>query len=83
MIGGDGQDNLDGGYGSDKTSSGNESSSSLRGAVAARLVSWKESFKSFGLPYNPFGGLNLGNGHSSERSFDFLTLDISATRDDD
>jgi Ca2+-binding RTX toxin-like protein len=83
LVGGDGQDNIDGGYGSDRTSSGNDSSSTLRGAVAARLISWKESFKSFGLPYNPFGGLNLGKGKPSDGSFDFLTFDTRASRNDD
>jgi len=83
VIGGDGQDYVDGGPGSDKTSSGNDNSSSLRGAVALRLISWKESFKSFGLPYMPFGGLNLGKGPSQNGSFDFLTFDTRSSHDDD
>jgi Ca2+-binding RTX toxin-like protein len=82
VIGGDGQDYVDGGYGSDKVSSGNDNSSSLRSAVAARLVNWKDSFKSFGLAYNPFGGLNLGKGKSNDGSFDFLTFDTRDSRND-
>jgi Ca2+-binding RTX toxin-like protein len=84
LIGGDGQDSIDGGTGKNKTSSGNESSSALRSAVAARLiVNWKDTFKGFGLPYSPFGGLNVGNGPCNNDSFDFLTLERRVTRNDD
>jgi Ca2+-binding RTX toxin-like protein len=84
LIGGDGQDSVDGGTGKNKTSSGNDNSSSLRSAVAARLmINWKDAFKGFGLPYSPFGGLNLGNGPCNNDSFDFLTLERRVTRNDD
>jgi Ca2+-binding RTX toxin-like protein len=77
LIGGDGSDSLDGGAGSDKESSGNESSSSLRSSVASRLINWKDSFKNFGVPFTPFGGLKptkyQGNGDPD--SFDFLQID--------
>lgn len=81
-MGGNGKDSIDGGPGKDKESSGNSNSSSLRAAVAARLVNWKETFKGFGLPYNPFGGLHLRNG-SSHGSFDFLTFDSHCGGEDD
>ena len=77
LVGGDGSDSLDGGYGSDKTTSGNENSSSLRSSIASRLVNWKDSFKNFGVPFSPFGGLKptkyQGNGDPD--SFDFLEID--------
>jgi Ca2+-binding RTX toxin-like protein len=83
LIGGDGDDCLDGGTGKNKKSSGNENSSSLRSAVAARLITWQDTFKNFGLPYNPFGGLNLGKGPCNNGDFDFLTLDTRGSRRDD
>jgi Ca2+-binding RTX toxin-like protein len=77
LIGGDGSDSLDGGYGSDKETSGNESSSSLRSSIASKLINWKDSFKNFGVPFSPFGGLKptkyQGNGDPD--SFDFLEID--------
>jgi len=77
VIGGDGNDYVDGGSGSDKTSSGNDNSSSLRSSIASRLINWKDSFKNFGVPFSPFGGLKptkyQGNGDPD--SFDFLEID--------
>src|SRR6185436_19932751 len=79
LIGGEGShDYLDGGSGSDKTSSGNDNSSTLRSTVSSRLVNWKDSFKNYGVPFSPFGGLKAtkyGGGCSDRDSFDFLTLD--------
>jgi len=76
LIGGDGKDCLDGGPGKDKESSGSENSSSLREAVKARLVNWRDSFKSFGVPFSPFDGLKLDKtGKPKPDSFDFLELD--------
>jgi Ca2+-binding RTX toxin-like protein len=80
VIGGDGSDYVDGGPGSDKTSSGNENSSSLRSALAARLVTWQETFTGFGLAYNPFAGLHLGK---QQDSFQFLTFNKHPSHDDD
>jgi Ca2+-binding RTX toxin-like protein len=78
LVGGAGyNDCLDGGAGSDHTSNGNDSSSSLRSAVNSRLVNWKDSFKNYGVPFSPFGGLKTTKygGCSDRDSFDFLTLD--------
>jgi len=74
LIGGPGQDSLDGGLGRNKASNGNENSSGLRAAVAASLVNWKDAFKSFGLPFAPFGGVKLDKA-GKPTSFDFLEID--------
>jgi len=42
--------------------------------VTARLINWTNSFKNFGLPYSPFGGLTPDNGKPKPTSFDFLEL---------
>jgi Ca2+-binding RTX toxin-like protein len=76
LIGGDGSDDsLDGGTGVNKKSNGNDSSSSLRAAVTARLVNWTDTFKSFGVPFSPFGGLKPDSGKPKPSSFDFLEID--------
>jgi Ca2+-binding RTX toxin-like protein len=77
LVGGEGSDSTDGGAGSDKTSNGNDNSSSLRSAVNARLVNWGDSFRNYGVPFSPFGGLKATKygGCSDRDSFDFLTLD--------
>jgi len=64
---------VDGGPGSDKASSGNDNSSSLRAEVSNRMINWNDSFKNYGLPVAPFGGLTLGkgNGGSNFANFDF------------
>ena len=60
-----------------RTSSGNDNSSSLRSGVASRLVNWKDSFKNFGVPFTPFGGMKpvKYDGHGQPGSFDFLEVD--------
>jgi Ca2+-binding RTX toxin-like protein len=76
LVGGDGKDDLEGGLGKDKETSGSENSSSLRSAVKARLVNWADKFSSFGLPFKPFGGLELDrHGKPKPSSFDFLEID--------
>jgi Ca2+-binding RTX toxin-like protein len=77
LVGGDGSDSIDGGTGSNHTSSGDDNSSALRTAVAGRFVNWKDSFKNFGVPFTPFGGLKpvKYDGHSQPGSFDFLEID--------
>jgi Ca2+-binding RTX toxin-like protein len=76
LVGGDGSDSLDGGVGSDHESSGNDTSSSLRTSVASRFVNWKDSYKNFGVPYTPFGGLKpVKYGGSDPDAFDFLQID--------
>ena len=52
------------------------SASSLRSAVKSRLVNWADSFKNFGVPFTPFGGLKPTKSSSGKPdSFDFLELD--------
>jgi Ca2+-binding RTX toxin-like protein len=77
LVGGDGSDSLDGGTGINHNSSGNDDSSSLRTAVSSRLVNWKDSFKNFGVPFTPFGGLKpvKYDGNGKPGSFDFLEID--------
>jgi Ca2+-binding RTX toxin-like protein len=75
LIGGNGQDTLDGGTGKNKMSSGNDNSSSLRAAISARLVNWKDTFKNFGVPFTPFGSPLDKCGKPKPSSFDFLELD--------
>jgi Ca2+-binding RTX toxin-like protein len=78
LIGGAGHnDCVDGGSGRDKTSNGNDNSSKLQAAVAARLVNWKDTFKSFGVPFAPFSSTPLDKcGKPKPTSFDFLELDL-------
>ena len=70
LVGGDGKDKLDGGPGWDHTTSGNENSSSLRKAVAARMVDWEGSFPQF-------VGLTLATGgwQPNLSNFAFLSYD--------
>jgi Ca2+-binding RTX toxin-like protein len=75
LIGGASRDELDGGKGRDKSVSGNGSSSSLRQAVAARLVNWDDSFSNFGVPFAPFGKVGLERHADKPASFDFLDSD--------
>jgi Ca2+-binding RTX toxin-like protein len=74
LVGGEGKDLLDGGPGWDKSTSGNESSSALRKAVAERMINWDDPFGTYGLERAPFGGLTLGKGHAQPNiaSFEFL-----------
>jgi Ca2+-binding RTX toxin-like protein len=55
LIGGADRDVLDGGAGDDTTYSGNNNSSALRAAVAARQIDWEGAFSRFGQPFSPFG----------------------------
>ena len=79
LVGGDGDDKLIGGTGKkDKLNYGNDDSSSLKSAVASRMnINWSDSFKNYGLPFAPFGGLTLGKGHggSNFANFDFFSCD--------
>ena len=45
--------------------------------IASRLVNWKDTFKNFGVPFAPFGGLKPTkyNGNGDPDSFDFLEID--------
>jgi len=76
LIGGDGDnDSLDGGLGTNKKTDGNDNSSTLRAAVAARLINWKDTFKNFGVPFAPFGGKTPETGNRAKpSSFDFLDI---------
>jgi len=76
-VGGDGSDSIDPGTGSNHVSSGNDNSTGLRTAVAGSFVNWKDSFKNFGVPFTPFGGLKpvKYSGNSQPGSFDFLEID--------
>jgi Ca2+-binding RTX toxin-like protein len=84
VIGGSGKDSVDGGPGRDEVKTGSDASKGLQSAVASRMIDWKASFKSYGLPFAPFGGLTLGKGHGQANiaSFDFLSLDPSRCDDD-
>ena len=44
--------------------------------MASRFVNWKDSYKNFGVPYTPFGGLKpVKYGGSDPDAFDFLQID--------
>jgi Ca2+-binding RTX toxin-like protein len=76
LVGGDGKDTLTGGTGKDKLKNGSDESKDLQNAVASRMINWEDSFKRYGVPFAPFGGLTLakGHGHSNFASFDFLSV---------
>ena len=77
LVGGEGKDELDGGTGWDKLKYDSDESNGLQSAVASRMINWNDSFKNYGLPIAPFGGLTLGKGHggSNFANFDFLSHD--------
>ena len=77
LVGGGGKDKLDGGPGKDKESHGDERSSALRKAVAARVIDWDDSFRGYGMAFAPFGGLSpaTGGGQHNLSNFEFLSYD--------
>ena len=55
LIGGADKDVLSGDAGDDTVRNGEDSSSQLQAAVAARQIDWEDSFSGFGQPFVPFG----------------------------
>jgi len=56
---------------------GSDTSGASPGAVTSRRIDWADSFRNYGLPFAPYGGLNLGSGVESANfaSFDPLSRD--------
>jgi len=81
LVGGHGKDTLVGGAGKDKLREGSDESRGLRSAVASRLIHWDDAFKNYVLPFAPFAGLTLAEGHG-HASFDFCGSDRHRADDD-
>lgn len=74
LVGGEGKDTLVGGTGNDTLKNGSDESNGLQSAVASRmLINWNDSFKDYGLPFAPFGGLTLAKGRGDLNFLSFYS----------